>query len=123
MEKTLRKLAYLKIQELSIWHGGEEVKIEGITFGAQPSRHFSQRSLFDRNETLWCSYVIETSSHRIFIGGDSGFGHHFEEIQKRYHSFDIVFLECAQYDGRWMNIHMFPEDALKAATRFLMPAI
>lgn len=103
----------------------EEVKMEGITFGCQPARHFSQRNLFDRNKTLWCSYVIETDNHRIFIGGDSGFGHHFADIQKRYACFDIVFLECAQYDGRWMNIHMFPEDALKAAkilhARYLVP--
>lgn len=124
VEKTLESWHISKSKIINMaW--GEEVKIEGITFGAQPSRHFSQRSLFDRNETLWCSYVIETSSHRIFIGGDSGFGHHFEEIQKRYHSFDIVFLECAQYDGRWMNIHMFPEDALKVAkilnARYLVP--
>ena len=104
---------------------GEEVEIEDITFGCQPARHFSQRNLFDRNKTLWCYYVIETSAYRLFIGGDSGFGHHFSDIQKRYQDFDLVFLECAQYDGRWMNIHMFPEDAKQAAkilhARYFVP--
>lgn len=114
VEKDLERWHISKTKIINMaWQ--EEIRSEGIMFGCQPARHFSQRSLFDRNKTLWCSYVIETNKHRIYIGGDSGFGHHFSDIQKRYSSFDIVFLECAQYDGRWMNIHMFPEDALQAA--------
>ena len=56
--------------ELDWW---EEHTIAGaLSFTATPSQHFSGRSLTDRNETLWSSWVITTDKRRLFFSGDTG---------------------------------------------------
>jgi L-ascorbate metabolism protein UlaG (beta-lactamase superfamily) len=79
-----------------------------------PARHFSGRSLFDRNKTLWCSWVITGQHTRVFFSGDGGYGPHFEQIGKKYGSFDLTLMECGQYDERWSDIHMLPEQTVQA---------
>lgn len=86
----------------------------GLTVHVVPARHYSGR-LFTRNKTLWAGFVLETPKHRIFLSGDSGYGPHFEEIARRFRSFDLVMLDGGQYDPRWPLIHMTPEEAVRAA--------
>lgn len=94
---------------------GDSVQFEGgITFYTTPTRHFSGRST-KPNQTLWASFVLETPSMRIFIGGDGGYDEHFAEIGRRFGSFDIAFLENGQYNESWKYIHMMPEQVLQAA--------
>ncbi|MGR3764516.1 MBL fold metallo-hydrolase [Rossellomorea sp. NS-SX7] len=100
-----------KIIELDWW---EEVEFHGITLAAAPARHFSGRSLHDRNSTLWCSWVIKGQDSNIFFSGDSGYGPHFKEIGERYGPFDLTLMECGQYDPRWAPIHMLPEETVQA---------
>ena len=57
------------IKELDWW---EELEHEGLQLVCTPSRHFSGRSLTDRDTTLWCSWVIESEHTKIFFSGDSG---------------------------------------------------
>lgn len=79
-----------------------------------PTRHFSGRTL-KRNNTLWTSYVIQTPSLQLFIGGDGGYGPHFAEIGKSFGMFDLALLENGQYDPKWPYIHTQPEQVLQAA--------
>ena len=51
----------------------------------------------------------------LFLGGDSGYGPHFQSIGEQYGPFDLTFLECGQYGVHWPNIHMFPEETILAA--------
>lgn len=90
-----------------------------------PARHYSGR-LFKENKTLWAGFAIETFGRRIFYSGDSGYGPHFSKIGAAFHGFDLVMLDCGQYDPRWAFIHMTPEEAARAAhdlgAQALMPA-
>lgn len=90
-----------------------------------PARHYSGR-LLTRNKTLWVGYALETPERRLFFSGDSGYGPHFREIGEKFGGFDLVALDGGQYDRRWANIHMFPEEAAQAAedlrTKALLPA-
>lgn len=96
------------ITELDWW---EEASLgNGITITATPVRHFSGRTFFHKNNTLFCSYVLQTSSNRIFIGGDSGYGPHFKQIGERFAPFDLIFLENGQYNSAWHYIHLHPEE-------------
>ena len=79
-----------------------------------PARHFSGRGL-KRNKALWISFIVQTATFKIFIGGDSGYDSHFEEIGKRFGEFDLAILENGQYDKSWKYIHMMPKEVLKAA--------
>jgi L-ascorbate metabolism protein UlaG (beta-lactamase superfamily) len=83
-------------------------------FIAAPSRHFSGRSLFDLNSTLWCSWVIKSGARSVFFSGDSGYGSHFKKIGKDYGPFDLALLECGQYNKNWPFIHMDPKETLLA---------
>lgn len=97
---------------------------ENIKLTAAPARHFSGRS-FTRNNTLWCSFVLQTSALRLYLGGDSGYDSHFADIGKQYGPFDLALLDNGQYNLAWRYIHMLPEEGLQAAkhlgTKRLMP--
>jgi L-ascorbate metabolism protein UlaG (beta-lactamase superfamily) len=78
------------------------------------TRHFSGRG-FKRNQALWTSYVLQTPTMKLFLGGDSGYDQHFAEIGKEFGPFDLVMLENGQYNKHWKYIHMTPEEVLQAA--------
>jgi L-ascorbate metabolism protein UlaG (beta-lactamase superfamily) len=93
----------------------EEVLLEkGFDVIVTSARHFSGRSL-QRNKALWASFVLTTPTMKIFIGGDSGYDIHFTQIGNKYGPFDLVILECGQYDKSWKYIHMMPEEVVTAA--------
>jgi L-ascorbate metabolism protein UlaG (beta-lactamase superfamily) len=97
---------------------------DGCTVHVTPARHFSGLG-FIRNTTLWCSYILETPSQKIFIGGDSGYDTHYADIGKQFGPFDLAILECGQYNPAWKYIHETPEETLQAAhdlrTKRLIP--
>ena len=86
----------------------------GFVAYTTPARHFSGRG-FSRNRALWTSFVLQTPTNKIYIGGDSGFDSHFAEIGKTYGGFDLAILENGQYDKSWKYIHMMPEEVVQAA--------
>jgi L-ascorbate metabolism protein UlaG (beta-lactamase superfamily) len=100
-----------KITELNWW---EEAEYQGLTVALTPSRHGSGRDLFSIDTTLWGGWVILGSKNRVYTSGDGGYGPHFEEIGNKYGPFDITLMEGAQYDRRWAEIHMVPEQAVQA---------
>ena len=111
-----------KIHELYWW---EDVQLEGLKFAFTPSRHFSGRGLFDRYETLWGGWIIQSKEHNVFFSGDGGYGKHYKQIGEKYGPFDFTMIECGQYDERWNDIHMMPEEAVQACldlnTKIAMP--
>jgi L-ascorbate metabolism protein UlaG (beta-lactamase superfamily) len=86
----------------------------GFTVYTKTARHFSGR-VFKRNNTLWLSFLFQTPSQKIYIGGDSGYGNHFAEIGNTHGPIDLAILENGQYDIKWKYIHMLPDEVLKAA--------
>jgi L-ascorbate metabolism protein UlaG (beta-lactamase superfamily) len=87
---------------------------DGFVVNTTPARHFSGRGV-KRNQALWTSYVLQTPTMKIFIGGDSGYDKHFAEIGKTFGPFDLAILENGQYNKSWKYIHMMPEEVLQAA--------
>jgi len=77
------------------------------------ARHFSGRG-FTRNKALWMSYVLQTPTAKIFIGGDSGYDNHFGDIGNEFGPFDLAILENGQYDKSWKYIHMMPHEVIEA---------
>lgn len=87
---------------------------DGFVVNFVPARHFSGRAL-KRNQSVWVSFVLQTPTQKIFIGGDSGYDTHFAEIGKKFGEFDLAILECGQYDKSWKYIHLMPEEVVQAA--------
>jgi len=100
-----------RITELDWWQSAD---LAGCTFTATPARHFSGRSPGTRNKSLWASFAIKTKDHNLYFGGDSGYGRHFTQIGERLGPFDLTMLDSGQYHDRWKNVHMQPEEALRA---------
>lgn len=86
----------------------------GISINVLPSRHFSGRGLRS-NQTLWGGFLISGAGKKIFYSGDGGYGPHFAEIGRRFGPIDLALMEDGQYDATWANIHMTPEESVKAS--------
>ena len=83
----------------------EHTILDNIDVHCLPARHFSGRGLAS-NKTLWASYMIESPSTTIFIGGDGGYGPHFKEIGESFTNIDWAILENGQYNNDWKNVAM-----------------
>ena len=100
------------ITELNWW---ESVPLDDtIEITSAPSRHFSGRGLTNRMSTLWTSWVIKGRFHRIYFSGDTGYSPSFKEIGDKYGPFNVTLMECGQYNTKWKDIHMTPEQTVQA---------
>ncbi|HHK5550900.1 hypothetical protein COL11_21330 [Bacillus anthracis] len=100
-----------KISEHNWW---DEITFDTIKLVCAPARHFSGRSMTDRDCSLWCSWLILGQETKVFFSGDSGYAPHFKEIGDKYGPFNLTLMECGQYDPRWSAIHMLPEETVQA---------
>lgn len=101
-----------KITALDWW---ETARFNEINIVFTPSRHFSGRGLGNRFSTLWGSWVLKGKKDNIFFSGDGGYGPHFKEIGDKFGPFNFSMIECGQYNQNWADIHMMPEESVKAA--------
>jgi L-ascorbate metabolism protein UlaG (beta-lactamase superfamily) len=101
-----------RIIEYAWW---DEHDVGDSIVAAVPARHFSGRGLFDRNRTLWCSWVVAAQTGRAYHSGDTGMTAQFREIGERYGPFDVAFIKIAAYHENWPDIHLNPEQAVEAA--------
>ena len=94
-----------------------------ITVTLVPAQHFSSRSLWDRNKTLWGGFVISGPSGNVFFAGDTGYGPHFREIARRFSPIRLAILPIAPFPprrlqdqprSRFPSVHMGPPEALDA---------
>jgi L-ascorbate metabolism protein UlaG (beta-lactamase superfamily) len=111
-----------KVHQLDWW---QSVEIDGLHLTATPAQHFSGRTPFDGNSTLWASWVIVDDDLRVFFSGDTGYFDGFRTIGERLGPFDITLMETGAYDAQWPYVHMQPEQTVQAHIdlrgRWLMP--
>lgn len=91
----------------------EQAPFEQIKLTALPARHFSGRGLRSK-KTLWVSFMLETPTKTIYIGGDSGYDTFYKEIGQQFPNIDLAILENGQYDKDWAYIHILPEQIPQA---------
>lgn len=93
--------------------GENSVLKNGFKVYCEAARHFSGRGL-RRDKAIWASFVFESPTQRIYIGGDSGYDDHFKKIGEKYGSFDLAILENGQYNRDWRYIHFMPGENIRA---------
>src|SRR6201993_4018528 len=106
-------IAPQRIVELDWW---ESWSLPGadLTVIAAPSQHFSGRTIKTRNTTLWSSLAIRSARHALFFSGDTGLTTEYREIGERLGPFDLTMLEVGAWHPSWGDMHLGPENALKA---------
>ena len=99
-----------RIVELD-WDEGAD--LGSLRLVCTPARHFSGRFL-TRNMTLWSSWALIGPRHRVFFGGDTGYTTGFTGIGDAYGPFDLTLMPIGAYHPGWPDIHMNPEEAVRA---------
>ena len=109
LRPLVQKLGFSKIQELDWWD-------EADSIFCVPAVHFSARSLFDRNQTLWCGYAFQTAAGLVYFAADTAFGGHFQQVRQRFGPPRVALLPIGAYEPRWFMsaVHMSPSEALEA---------
>jgi L-ascorbate metabolism protein UlaG (beta-lactamase superfamily) len=94
-----------------------------VTITLVPAQHYSARTLWDKNQSLWGGFVISGPSGNVFYSGDTGYGPHFQEIARRFSPIRAALLPIAPFrpsqagdptQGYRRIIHMGPADAVQA---------
>jgi N-acyl-phosphatidylethanolamine-hydrolysing phospholipase D len=109
----LRSRGVRAVAELDWWETRHD---DDVTYTCAPAQHFSARGPWDRNRTLWCSWVIAAGGRRLYFGGDSGLHPEYGSIGERCGPFDVTLLPIGAYEPRWFMrpVHMNPEEAVEA---------
>ena len=92
----------------------KEIKVTLI-----PAIHWSKRSLWDTNKTLWGNFLIEYKGKKILFACDTGYGNVYKELGEKYGPIDITFINIGAYNFYPMMpvkdksvYHTNPEEAL-----------
>ena len=109
----LRARGLSRVDELTWW---QSIDLGAVRVAMGPAQHFSARTPFDRNRTLWGSFVIEGDWPRVFFAADTGYWRHFEEVRASFGPIELALLPIGAYEPRWFMrpAHMNPADAVQA---------
>ena len=119
LEKYFTKSGYSDVNKMD-WY--DEIKINDLKITLMPAVHWSKRSLWDTNKTLWGSFLIEYKNKKIFFACDTGYGNIYKDLGKKYGPIDLTFINIGAYNFYPMMpikdksiYHANPEEALNIA--------
>jgi L-ascorbate metabolism protein UlaG (beta-lactamase superfamily) len=90
-----------------------------VTIHFVPVQHWSSRTLWDRNATLWGGFVAQAEVNKqpfsMFFSGDTGYSKDFADIGARFGGFDFSQIAVGCYLPRWFmqQQHVNEEDAVQ----------
>lgn len=122
MGAWLRRHGVKHVAECDWW---DALTAPAFALHCTPARHWSMRSLWDRNRSLWCGWVVSTSRWRFFFSGDSGYTPRLAEIGQRLGPFDAAALPIGAYAPEWFmaGSHMSPTEAVRFYQELHQPRV
>ncbi|MFK8257045.1 MBL fold metallo-hydrolase [Erwinia sp. AnSW2-5] len=111
LETWFKHIGARQVVSLDWW---QQVQTCGLTLHAVPARHWSMRTLWDRNRSLWCGWVIQNPTLNFWFSGDSGYSDSLLEIPRRLGPFTLAALPVGAYAPKWFmqGQHMDPDQAV-----------
>ena len=103
------------VEELDWW---QPVTISGVEIQTTPVQHWSKRSFFDRNKTLWAGWMLRWEDFSFYFAGDTGYSDDFKVTAKRLGSPTLAAIPIGAYEPRdfMKTSHLNPEEAVKVFT-------
>lgn len=122
LRSYLADRGYAQVHELD-W--GDEARIGDLRITAVPAVHFSKRTLFDRNRTLWTGYAIESGNRRVYFAGDTAYGQVFPRLAHELPRFDLGIVPIGAYEPRELmrGSHTTPEEAVQIGRDLGIPRL
>ena len=112
LKKWFTRRGVEQVIEMDWWDRSQNGRLEII---AIPVQHWSKRSLFSRNKTLWAGWVIKADDFRFIFVGDTGYTPDFKAIGKKLGPFDLAAIPIGAYEPRWFMArhHVNPEESVQ----------
>mgnify|MGYP001208452536 FL=1 len=117
--KYFTRNGYSDVKEMD-WY--DEIKVNDLKITFVPAVHWSKRSLWDTNKTLWGNFLIEYKDKKILFACDTGYGNIYKELGEKYGPIDLTFINIGAYNFYPMAprkdksiYHANPEEALNIA--------
>lgn len=112
LKSWFEKRGVTNVVELDWWEGAA---IGDVRFTLTPAQHWSARSPFDRNRTLWGGWAIRAPDVSVYFAGDTGYSEDFKEIGRRLGPFDFAAIPIGAYAPPWFMgpQHVDPSQALQ----------
>jgi N-acyl-phosphatidylethanolamine-hydrolysing phospholipase D len=109
-----RKRGIASCEEIAWWQSAP--LLEDVVIHSVPAQHASGRTLWGRDRTHWCGWVIESAERRAYFAGDTGYSASFREIGQRFGGFDLSMIPIGAYNPGWLMqpMHLNPADAIRA---------
>jgi len=100
------------VSELDWW---QQVQRKGVTIQPTPVQHWSKRTFFDRNKTLWSGWMVNWDDFSFYFTGDAGYSNDFKETAKKLGSPDLAAIPIGAYEPRefMKSAHINPEEAVR----------
>ncbi len=110
--RLLRGIGARQVFELS-W--GESADFDGVHLFCLPAQHGSARTPFDRNGSLWCSWMLEQGGRKAAFLGDTGYHTLFMEFGNLWGPVDLAMIPIGAYRPAWFMrpLHLNPSEAVQ----------
>ena len=111
-EKLLKRKKIKNVYDLNWW---ESIEHMGFVITFTPVQHWSKRSLFDRNKSLWGGWYFDHKDYSLYHAGDTGYSKDFIDTKIKLGSPKYAFIPIGAYDPEWFmaESHVNPEDAVQ----------